>query len=186
MHDLIRQFPPRPATTGNRNELVVGEVVRAMARLGHPSVLFRIRETQQVLSFRPVDHAHVTALHVTIHRPTGNTALSTAMFGNQVRLDVVAERRQRQSHPAELLDAARAQAAPTEADNGVRIEQEHSSILASTHVDIDIDSLRSPGEPLTAPLESLMRSTIQMLEQALEAHTEPGVSSSDAPKASKA
>ena len=69
------------------------------------------------------------------------------------------------------------------ADNGVRIEQEHSSILASTHVDIDIDPLRTPGETITAPLEPLMRSTIQLLEQALAAHTEPGASSTNAPDA---
>ena len=183
MHDLIRQFPHRPTTTGSRNELVVGEVVRAMARLGHPSVLFRIRETHQVLSFRTVAHAHVTALHVTIDRPTGKTALSAAMFGNQVRLHVVAEHRQRQSHPAELLHAARAQHAPAVMEHGVHLEQEHSSILASTHIDIDIDQLQAPSEAITAPLEGLMQATILTLETALQTRTNPPAAAMDAPEA---
>ena len=183
MHDLIRHFPTRPTTSGSRNELVVGEVVRAMARLGHPSVLFRIRETHQVVSFRTVNHTHLSALHVTIDRPTGKTALSTAMFGNQVRLQVVAEHRRRLSHPTDLLDAARAQSAPTVPELGVRLEQEHSSMLASTHVDIDIDQLRTPSDNRTAPLETLMRATIHTLEAVLKTRTEVPAPSSEPPAA---
>ena len=177
MHDLIRPFPSPP---GSRNERIVGEVVRAMARLGHLSIRFRIRETHQVLSFRTVAHTHVTALHITIDRPKGQTALSTVMFGKQVRLQVVAEQRQRASHPRALLDAARAGAAPTMTASGVRLEQEHSSILASIPVDIDIDALQTPDEPHTAPLEALMRATIDTLEEALVAHT-LRAAASDAP-----
>jgi hypothetical protein len=183
VQDLIRHFPTRPTTSGSRNELVVGEVVRAMARLGHPSVLFRIRETHQVLSFRTVNHTHLSALHVTIDRPTGTTALSTAMFGNQVRLQVVAEHRQRLSHPTDLLNAARAQSTPSVPELGVRLEQEHSSMLASTHVDIDIDQLRTPSDNHTAPLETLMRATIHTLEAVLKTRTEHPAPSSDPPAA---
>ncbi len=168
MHDLIRPFP---FPHGSRNERIIGEVVRAMARLGHLSILFRIQETHQVLSFRTMAHTHVTALHITIDRPKGQTALSTVMFGKQVRLQVVAEQRQRASHPEALLDAARAGATPTMTASGVRLEQEHSSVLASILVDVDIDALQTPEDAQTAPLQALMRSTIDTLEAALVAHT---------------
>jgi hypothetical protein len=168
VHDLIRQFQPGSELADSRNEIVVGEVIRAMARLGHPSVMFRIHDDRQQLRFRANANTGLSSIHVTVERPSGSGALSEAMFGNHIQLKVVAEVRQQLSHPAELLRAALPSTLAS--PQGIRVQRELSSVLAHTTRDIDIDQIVVATGGVGAPLVSLMRQTIRELAGALRPH----------------
>lgn len=171
MRDLIRQFQPRSELRESRNEIVVGEVIRAMARLGYPSVMFRIHDDRQQLRFRAVGRTDLSTVTVTVERPAGSGALTEAMFGNQLRLDVVAELRQRTTDPASLLAAATRRPGPPPAGADVRVERELSSLLAHTTRTVDVDAMVGTGPRPDAPLTDLMRETIDTLAHALAAST---------------
>ena len=170
MHDLIRKFPAHASAKDGRNELVIGEVIRAMARLGHPSILFRIREDRQVLSFRAATHPTITTLHVFIERVAGSTVLTTAMFGNRVSLHVVAEQRLRLDNPAELLRAARIQCGPAWQQGEVRVAQEQSSTMASIRIHLESDPFAQSASNAAGRLAETMASAIETLSNALDAH----------------
>jgi len=170
MRDLVKQFNPRSELRDSRNEIVVGEVIRAMARLGYPSVMFRIHEERQQLRFRAVGRTDLTSIMVTVERPAGSGVLSEAMFGNQVRLRMVAELRQPLSGPAELLAAARHRPDRDNRSDGVRVERELSSLLAHIERDIDLDAWLDGPQGASAPLEPLVRDTLDILVKALTEH----------------
>ena len=172
MSDLIRRFPTHAPTTADRNEVAIGEVIRAMARLGNPSILFRIREDRQVLSFRTPTHPTITRLHVTFDRIAGSTVLTKAMFGHSVSLQVVAEQQQRLSHPAALLHAASLQHGPAWEQDDVRVTQEQSSTLASVRIALGPEQLRPSGTDPAASLLEVMASAIDTLSAALNAHAQ--------------
>jgi hypothetical protein len=167
VHDLIRKFSTRAHAADGCNEVVIGEVIRAMARLGHPSILFRIRDDRQILSFRATHHPTITTFHVIFDHISGQTLLSEAMFGNQIRLHVVAEQRQRLSHPAELLRAAELQHAHAWEQDEVSISQEQSSTLATTTVDVQPDQLNQSNPSASKTLSTLLQAAIENLSSAL-------------------
>ena len=170
MHDLIRQFPPPSSTTDGRHERFVGEVIRAMARLGHPSIRFQIREDRQVLSFRATNHATITALHVILQRSTRGTVLSEAMLESPLNMHIVAEQRQTLSRPAALLDAVRSQRRAPWTYRDVQVSQEHASMLASQRIDIPSGAIPSTGPSEADALAQLIARAIEALSEALQAH----------------
>lgn len=165
MRDLVRQFQSGAGLRDSRNEIVVGEVIRAMARLGCPALVFRIHEDQQQLRFRTASRSDLSTVTVTVARPAGSGALSEAMFGNQVQLTVVAERRETLSAPGELLAAARRR--PRTIDGNIHVDRELLSLLARTTRTVDLDQQHGVPQPGDAPLAALMEETIDALAQAL-------------------
>lgn len=170
MHDLIRQFPPPASTTDGRQERLIGEVIRAMARLEHPSIRFQIRDDRQVLSFRAANHPTITTLHVILERGARGAVLSEAMLGSSMSLHIVAEQRQALSHPEALLDAARSQQRAPWTYRDVQVSQEHASVLASRRIDIPTGAMSPTGSPEADTLVQLMKRAIETLSEALAAH----------------
>jgi len=170
MQDLVRQFEPRTKIQESRTEIVVGEVIRAMARLGFPTIRFHIHDTRQEVRFRTVGHTHISTVAVTVERPTRSEAPSTTLFDEQVRLHVVAELRQAMRTPSELLAAARFPVEGRTTSDGVHVEQDRSSMVASIVRDIDIGGWMDVPHAESPPLVELMDEVIAILSGAIAAH----------------
>ena len=170
MHNLIRHFPPTSPTTNARHERLIGEVIRAMARLGHPSIRFQIRDDRQVLSFRATNHPTITALHVILEQGARGTVFSEPKLGSQLQLHIVAEQQQTLTRPEALLDVARAQHQASCTYGDVQVSQEHASMLASKRMDVPPGGSAPTGSSPADTLSSMVAHTVDALADALEAH----------------
>lgn len=170
MHNLIRHFPPPSSTTGARHERLIGEVIRAMARLGHPSIRFQIRDDRQVLSFRATNHPAITTLHVILEQGVRSTVFSEGRLGSQLQLHIVAEQQQTLSRPEALLDVARAQHQAPCTYGDVQVSQEHASVLASRCMDVPLSGSAPTSSSPVDTLSSMVAHAVDALADALEAN----------------
>lgn len=172
VRDLISQFRQKADIHESRYEIGIGEVVRAMARLGYPTVSFRLQGEGQLVQFRAVGHPTLYGVHVVFERPSGG-AVTRAMVGSRVVLRITAEARCRSADSAVLVRLARSSAHRESAESfegEIRVEREVSSLLAHTCREIDLDDHVGKGANGTRTLVGLLRTTIEALAAAIGHH----------------
>ena len=148
-------------------------VVRAMARLGYPSVSFRLQGESQLIQFRAVGHETLYAIHVLIDLPSGGSVVTPSMAASQITLRVTAEARCRSTDAADLLRLARSDAHTEKAtgfEGDIRVERELSSVLARTSRMIDLADHVGNGANGTRMLVAMLRTTIAALADAVSRH----------------
>ena len=177
MRDLISQFRHKADFHESCDEIVIGEVIRAMARLGYPSVSFRLQGEGKLVQFRTVDHPRLHSVYVVIDQPRtrqgGGAAVALAMAGSRVNLRITAEARCRSTDAATLVRLARSAAHRESAksfEGEIRVEREVSSVLAHTSRDVDLDHHVGQGVNGTRMLVALLRTTVEALAEAIGHH----------------
>ena len=173
MHDLISQFRDKADIHESHCEIVIGEVVRAMARLGYPSVNFRLQGDAQLIQFRAAGHATLYAVHVLIELPMGAYAVTPATISSQVTLCITAEARCRSTDATDLLRLAHSSSHTEQAtgfEGDIRVEREMSSVLARTNRIIDLDVHVGTGANGTRMLVAMLRTTVAALADAISRH----------------
>ena len=169
MRNLLSQFRHKVDLHESQGEIILGEVVRAMARLGYPSVSFRLQGEGQLVQFRTVGHPALYAVHVLIDR----SARSPTARATGASLRITAEARSRSTQAADLLRLATSHAhtEPARAFAGdIRVERELGSVLAHTHRTLDLDDHVSRGEAGARALVALLRTTLETLSDAISRH----------------
>ena len=170
MQDLISQFRDKADIHESRCEIVIGEVVRAMARLGYPSVNFRLQGDAQLIQFRAVGHPSLYAVHVLIEHPLGAYAATNS---SPITLRITAESRCRSTDATDLLRLARSDShteAATTFEGDIHVEREMSSLLARTNRIIDLDVYVGTGANGTRMLVAMLRTTVAALADAISRH----------------
>jgi hypothetical protein len=170
MFGLMQNFTNKAELRESKDEILVGEIVRAMARKGHPSIAFRANDDWQRVRFKTVTDPVLWSVFVTLDRKTGTGMLSQALLGSKATLRVTAELKNRLADPDDLIamyktDFANLLKMPM--IGGIKLNHELNSVFATTQQVIEIDHYVGKGDAGVDKLATLLDGIIGRLRDKL-------------------
>jgi hypothetical protein len=170
MLSFLNQFKHSQEMRESKDEILVGEIVRAMARMGCPAIGFKADTGFQSIRFKPVRDQLLNSVIVVVDRKTGGGALSQAVLGSKAVITMQAEIKNYLADPDDLIHMYR-----TDLQNifkipmmgDVRLDHQLNSILATKKLVIDIDRYILKGEESVGNLTHLLQSTLSELREKL-------------------
>lgn len=170
MFSILQHFSHKAEIRESKDEILVGEIVRAMARQGYVTIQFLANDDLQRVRFKTATDPVLHSVFVTLNRMTGTGALTAALVGSKASLTVTAEVKNRMSDPDDVLAMYRTDLAnlfKMPMLGGIKLNHELSSVLATSTEMIDIDNYVLKGEPGVERMTRLLSSRIDRLRQAL-------------------
>jgi hypothetical protein len=166
MFSLLSNFKHKQEMRESKDEILVGEIVRAMARLGCPAIGFIANNDFQGMRFKPVNDPILNSIIIQLDRKTGDSMLQQAILGSQATLMIQAEVKNYLADPDDLVqmyktDLANIFKIPMLGD--VRLNHQLNSVLATKKVLINIDNYILKGDESANNLMNLLRGTISEL-----------------------
>lgn len=176
MFDLLQNFAHKSEIRESKDEILVGEVVRAMARMGYVTIHFTANDDLQRVRFKALGDPVLHSVFVTLNRMSGTGALSAALVGSKATLTFTAEVKNRMADPDDLLamyktDLANLFKMPVL--GGIKLNHELSSVLATSSELVDIDRYVLKGEAGVERLTALLRARIDALREKLAPYKKP-------------
>jgi hypothetical protein len=176
MFQLLQNFAHKAEIRESKDEILVGEVVRAMARQGYATIQFLANDDFQRVRFKPLADPVLYSVFVTLNRMTGSGALSAALIGSKATLTFTAELKNRMSDPDDVLamyktDLANLFKMPML--GGIKLNHELSSVLATSSEMVDIDNYVLKGEAGIERMTRLLSSRIDKLREKLAPYKKP-------------
>lgn len=170
MLSFLSAFNHKAEMRESKDEMLVGEIVRAMARAGQPSIAFRAHDDRQQLRFRCVADELLHSVWIVLDRKTGSGALSQALIGSKATLTITAEIKNYVTDPDDLVamyktDLANLFKVPVL--GGIKLNHELNSVYATTTTVLDIDKYIGKGEAGATALVQLLTGTIDKLREKL-------------------
>ncbi len=170
MLNLLSKFSHRSEIRESRDEILVGEIVRALARRGYPSIGFTVDADRQVLRFKTVKDPVLSYVYITLDRKTGDNALTLALLGTKATLTIAAEVKNYVADPDDLVRMYRTDFAnlfKLPALGGIKLNHELNSVFATTTKVIEIGNYIMKGEEGVGALSALLDGTIGELRERL-------------------
>ena len=170
MFNILAQFNHKAELRESKDEILVGEIVRSMARSGYPSVAFRAHSDRQMVRFKAIRDPLLHSIYVVLDRKSGTGALSAALIGSKATLRLTAEIKNRITDPDDLVamyktDLANLFKIPMM--GGIKLNHELDSVFATTTKVIEIDDYVFKGEPGVQKMTDLLTRTIDALKEKL-------------------
>ena len=100
----LADFANKREMRESRDEMVVGEVVLAMANQGMPAIEFRADAEAQSIKFATPADPLLHTVAIVIDRKTGGGAVSDAVLGSKAVVTVVAEVKNYLADPDDLVN----------------------------------------------------------------------------------
>ena len=171
MLGMLAKFNHKAEMRESKDEMMVGEVVRAMARQGYPAVQFWANNDFQRVKFRAMSDLVLSAVYITVDRKTGTAVPSAATIGSKATMTLTAEIKNYIADPDDLLAMYK-----TDLQNlfklpvmgGIRLNHELNSVFATTAVVVDIDQYVMKGPQGARGLIDWLGGTIGQLRAKLE------------------
>ncbi|MCU0657801.1 MAG: hypothetical protein MUF64_21830 [Polyangiaceae bacterium] len=170
MLGLLNKFNHKSEIRESKDEILVGELVRAMGRQGCPAVGFLSNDDFQRVRFTCPRDPVLSSLFVTLDRKTGSGAVTGALFGSKATLTVSGEVKIYLTDPDDIVNMYRTDLAnlfKLPILGGIRLNHELNSVYATTTVVIDIDQFVLKGEPGVQAFMGLLSQTIAALREKL-------------------
>ena len=170
MFSLLQNFAHKAEIRESKDEILIGEIVRAMARQHCPTIQFLASNDLQRVRFRTIRDPVLNSFFVTRDRKTGTGALSAALVGSKATLSVTAEIKNRMADPDDLIKMYRTDLAnlfKMPVLGGTKLNHELNSVLATTTLVIDIDDYVLKGDKGVDKLVALLSKTIDGLREKL-------------------
>jgi hypothetical protein len=167
---FVANFNHKAEIRESKDEILVGEIVRAMARQGFPSVSFRADGDRQVVRFKTIGDEVLHSVFIVLDRKTGSGALSAALFGSKATLRITAEVKNRLTDPDDLLAMYRTDLAnilKLPVMGGIKLNHELNSVFATTNSIIEIDRYVLKGAAGSEAMVALLQGTIGKLRDKL-------------------
>jgi hypothetical protein len=170
MFKLLNQFAHKAEIRESQDEMLVGEIVRAMARQGHPAIAFRAHSDRQMMRFKTIRDPILHSVWITLDRKTGTGAISRAVLGSKATFRFTAEVKNRMTDPDDVLamyqtDLANMFKMPVL--GGIKLNHELNSVYATMTSVIEIESYVMKGQPGVDALVVLLDSSIDKLREKL-------------------
>jgi hypothetical protein len=170
MFSFLSQFKHSQEIRESKDEILIGEMVRAMARMGFPAVGFQAGTGQQAIQFKPLNDPVLNLIVVILDRKTGDSMLQQAIIGSKATVTVQAEVKNYLADPDDLVRMYRTDFAnifkmPFLGE--VRLDHQLNSVLATKRVFIDIDNYILKGEESARGLAQLLTGLIGELREKL-------------------
>jgi hypothetical protein len=171
MLKFLNQFQHRQEMRESKDEMLIGEMVAAMARLGYPAIGFIAHSDYQAVTFRARDDAILHTVVIILDRKTGGSAMSDAILGSKATLKFQAEVKNRMADPDDLLhmyktDLQNIFKIPMLGD--VRLDHQLNSVLATKQRIIEIGTYILKGDEGREKLTALLEETIAELREKLQ------------------
>ncbi|MCC6433679.1 MAG: hypothetical protein IT196_01480 [Acidimicrobiales bacterium] len=154
----------------SRDEMVVGELVLAMAQMGMPATRFLAGADAQQVRFSTPHDPLLHNVAVIVDRKTGGGALSEAVIGSKAVITMTAEIKNYLADPDDLVgmwrtDFANITRMPLLGQ--VKLDHQLNSVLATKKLIVELNEYI--GDPAVArpKLVALLQATIAELSQAL-------------------
>lgn len=176
MFGLINKFNHKAEIRESKDEMLIGELVRAMARQGFPAVRFRADSDLQRVIFKTISDPILTNVYLTLDRKTGTGAISAALVGSKATLTIAAEIKNYVSDPDDLIQMLRTDFAnllKVPFFGGVRLNHELNSVFATTACVIDIDDYVMKGDHGAQGLIQFLNQKIGELREHLRPYKKP-------------
>ncbi len=170
MFNIISKFAHKAEMRESKDEMLVGEIVRAMAYQGHPSISFVANDDRQRLRFRTISDPVLHSVYIVLDRKTGSGAVSAALIGSKATLTITAEIKNRLSDPDDLVQMYRTDLAnlfKIPVIGGIKLNHEMNSVYATVTKIIEIDSYVMKGEQGVKAMTDLLGSIINELRDKL-------------------
>ena len=170
MISILNQFNNRAEVRESKDEVLVGEIVRAMSRQGFVSIAFAADSDRQRVTFKALNDPVLSFMHIILDRKTGGGALSQALLGAKATLTFSAEVKNYIADPDDLLAMYRTDLANIfrmPVLGGVKLNHELNSVLATTTKIIEINNYVLKGEQGVQGLIALLNNTIGDLRERL-------------------
>lgn len=170
MLGLLNKFNHKSEIRESKDEILIGELVRAMARQGCPAIAFRSDSDFQRVRFKCPRDPVLSSAYITLDRKTGSGAVSGALFGSKATLTVSGEVKIYLTDPDDIVNMYRTDLAnlfKLPLMGGIRLNHELNSVYATTALLIDIDGYVLKGEPGVQAFMGLLSQTLAALREKL-------------------
>lgn len=170
MLSFLSKFEHKREMRESKDEILVGEYILAMAKLGCPVIGFYAGDDRQAVKFKPVGDQVLHSITIILDRKTGDSKLQEMLIGSKATLTIQAEVKNYLADPDDLIHMYR-----TDLQNlfkmpilgGIRLDHQLNSVLATTTHIIDIDTYILKGEESSARLQQLLSNTFAQLREKL-------------------
>lgn len=172
MLNLISKFNNSAEARESKDEVLIGEVVFAMAHLGCPTIGFHAGSDLQYVKFKPVGNNVLHTITVLLDRKTGDSVLQQAVVGSKATLTIVGEVKNHFSDPDDLVNMFRTDLANVFRNpwlGKVKLDHQLNSVTATKKQIIDIDELTTPPEG-RGRMNELLRGVLSELHENLAAY----------------
>jgi hypothetical protein len=170
MFKLMQQFAHKAEIRESKDEILIGELVRAMARAGHPAISFQAHDDRQRVQFRTIKDPILESVFITLDRKTGTGVIGAALLGSKATLQITAEVKNRLADPDDLIHMYKTDLAnifKMPVLGGIKLNHQLNSVFAHTNKLIEIDHYVLKGDKGTQRLIGLLTKTIQELTERL-------------------
>ena len=168
--DAINKFAAKSELLESKDEMLVGEIVRAMVHGGYVPDKFVANEGVQIVRFRTPGDPVLSYLRVTLNRLTGSGRVASAVVGSQATMTLVGEVVNKISDPDDLIrmwqtDAANVLKVPILGQ--LKLDHRVTTVTATTKMTLNIDDYVLKGADATAQLLGLLNSKVAEIRDAL-------------------
>lgn len=171
MISILSQFAHKAEVRESKDEMLVGEIVRAMYRRNCVSTGFFANNDYQRVRFSVRQDPVLHNVYITLNRLSGTGAISSAIFGSKATLTITAEIKNYISDPDDLLEMYRTDLAnifKLGVMGGIKLNHELNSVFATTSMVIEIDDYVLKGDPGVEKLVKTLSEQIGKLREKLQ------------------
>ncbi|MDM8521351.1 hypothetical protein QUF64_14995 [Anaerolineales bacterium HSG6] len=170
MLSFLSKFQHAQEMRESKDEILTGEIVRAMTRKNMPAIGFNTAGEDQRIIFKP-NHSILYKVSITVDRKTGGSKISQAMFGSKAWITFQAQIKNQVADPDDLLEMYRTDAknifkSPMFGD--VKLDHQLNSVFATKRVTVDIDKYIPQDEAGVQTLTDFLQEHINDVEEKLK------------------
>lgn len=149
MLSFVSKFKHSEEMRESKDEILIGEIIRAFALEGYPAIGFSADTDIQHILFKPTRDDLLYKVMISLDRKTGGSRLGQAILGSKATLAFKAEIKNLVADPDDLLHMYR-----TDMKNifkspilgSIKLDHQFNSVFAIKQVIIDIDK-KTPNDP---------------------------------------
>lgn len=166
MLSFLSKFKHSQEMRESKDEILIGELVRSMARMNCPAIGFKADTGIQMIRFKPLNDPVLNSIVITVDRKTGGSALQQAIIGSKAVITFQVEVKNYLADPDDLVNMYR-----TDLKNifkmpmlgDIKLDHQLNSVFATKKLFIDIDDHILKGEESIGRLTGLLNATLNEL-----------------------
>jgi hypothetical protein len=169
MFSMLANFSHKREMRESKDEILIGEVIAAMARLGYPAIGFQANAGRQLVRFKPLNDNVLHMIIITLDRKTGGSAISESLMGSKAVIRLQLQVKNYLADPDDLLSMYK-----TDFQNmfkmtmlgNIKLNHQLNSVFATKQVYTDINKyLEKDKEGIAELMELLQTNISEMREQ---------------------
>ncbi|CAM2065626.1 hypothetical protein SCOR_09605 [Sulfidibacter corallicola] len=171
MFNFITKFAHKSEIRESKDEILIGEIVRAMGRQGYPSIAYQAHDDRQRVRFYAHKDPLLHSIYITLDRKTGSGMISAALIGSKATLQISAEIKNLLTDPDDLVNMFKTDLAnmfKVPVIGGIKLNHEMNSVFASVTKIIEIDNYVLKGDAGTQGLMDIISQTVSELREKLK------------------